>query len=208
MQTLIGFIKVTLLVAYTASSSFASEDLGQLGKVYPVIERDMTEIIKEKIAEKKQSGEIDRLHKRLEKRGLERVKRPIGVKKSRAISYRSFLIDPTYTVQSDIKDAKGAVLYPRGYSFNPLDIKPLTKTLCFIDGDDDEQIEWLMQYCGDGQEFKNILVNGDYQHAVNETGLRLYFDQGGYLSTKFRVDALPAVVRQSGKYLYVEEYEI
>lgn len=207
VQLVALFNKVVIIFLSCLSLTWASEDLGQLGKVYPVIERDMVEVIKERISEKQKSGELDTLHKTLQSKGKEFVRRPVGKKLPRAGAYRSFLVDPSYTLERDIKDADGNILFRKGYTFNPLEIKPLTKTLCFIDGDDKEQVEWLKQYCGKGVEFKNILVNGDYEKVAKDVGERMYFDQKAYLLTKFRIENLPAVVRQSGKYLYVEEYK-
>lgn len=204
----VTFVSAQMVLISCVSCSWANHDLGQLGKVYPVIERDMTEVIKEKIEEKQKSGVFNALNEDLVNKGRAYVSRPNGTQLPRAKEYRAFLIDPTYTLERDIHNGDGQLLFKKGYSFNPLAIKPMTKTLCFIDGDDEQQVEWLQQYCGSGNEFKNILTNGDYQQTFKKTGFRLYFDQGGYLAAKFRIAGLPAVVRQSGNHLYVEEYGI
>ena len=45
---------------------------------------------------------------------------------------------------------------------NPLAIKSLTKALCFIDGDNKNQLSWVKQKCGENPLNKIILVNGDF----------------------------------------------
>ena len=113
-----------------------------------------------------------------------------------------------YTLEKDITDADGKILFKAGTKVNPLEVKPLTKTLCFIDGDDPEQVTWLETYCGKDARNKLILVNGDYLAVTEKTGMRLYFDQRGYLVERFGIKAVPAVIRQSGKVLYVEEFPV
>lgn len=53
-----------------------------------------------------------------------------------------------------------------------------------------------------------ILVSGDFLAVTEQIGMRLYFDQRGYLVERFGIQAVPAVIRQSGKVLYVEEFPI
>ncbi len=196
------------LVAFIVSFKALSTDLGQLGKSYPIIEPDLIETIKTMLQKKQDSGEMDVLNERLKGNAKTYVQRPPGVSLPKAAEYRGFAVDPTYTVSQDIRDAHGKVLFPAGYTINPLTIKPLTKALCFIDGDDVEQVQWLEKYCPDNYRFKRILVNGDFNLVTKKTKSRVYFDQKGYLISHFRIKALPAVVRQSGGLLYVEEFKI
>lgn len=208
MRTLAGFLKAALLVACTASFSASANDLGQMGKTYPIAEPDLIETIKAKLAEKQENGELDALNKKWQDDGKQYVRRPPGKTLPRATEYRAFAVDPTYTVPNDIKDAEGKVLYKAGFTFNPLQVKPLTRTLCFIDGDDPDQVNWLEHYCGDAISFKRILINGDFVEVSKKTKARIYFDQRGFLLSHFRIEAVPAVVRQSGGLLYVEEFKL
>lgn len=203
-----GFLKIALSVLCIAFSNAYAKDLGQLGKSYPIAEPDLIETIKAMLAEKQANGELDAMHNDLKENGKRFVRRPPGKPLPRATDYRAFAIDPTYTVPEDVKDAEGRVLYKAGFTFNPLEIKPLTRTLCFIDGDDPDQVKWLDEFCGDEVSFKRILINGDYIEVTNNTKARIYFDQNGFLISHFRIQAVPAVVRQSGGLLYVEEFKL
>lgn len=208
MPTLAGLMKAALLVVCIVFSNAHAADLGQLGKTYPIIEPDLIDTIKAMLAEKQANGELDALHDDLRENGKEYVRRPPGKPLPRATVYRAFAIDPTYTLANDIKDAEGRMLYKAGFTFNPLHIKPLTTTLCFIDGDDPAQITWLEEVCGDAILFKRILINGDYNHVTKTTKAKVYFDQQGFLTSHFRIEAVPAVVRQAGGLLYVEQFKL
>lgn len=201
-------MKAALLVVCIAFSNAYATDLGQLGKTYPIAEPDLIDTIKAMLAEKQANGELDAMHNDLRENGKQYVRRPPGKPLPRATDYRAFAIDPTYTVPNDIKDADGKVLYKAGFTFNPLQVKPLTKTLCFIDGDDPDQVKWLEEFCGDAISFKRILINGDYNQVTETTKAKIYFDQQGFLISHFRIEAVPAVVRQSGGLLYVEEFKL
>ena len=208
MSKLAGYLKKTLLVVLFVSCNAFASDLGVIGKTYPIIERDLIDVIHERIEEKTKSGELDELHQGMKDRSKEYASRPPGVGLPRATEYRAIEVNPVYTLEEDIVDAEGKVLFKAGPKVNPLEIRPLTKTLCFIDGDDQEQVAWMQKYCAQEPRNKLILVNGDFELVSKKTGLRLYFDQRGYLVGRLGITALPAVVRQSGKVLYVEEFPI
>jgi len=208
MRILTGFLQAVLLVACTVFSSVYATDLGQLGKSYLIAEPNLIDTIKAMLEEKQKNGELERMHNEWADNAKDYVRRPPSKALPKAQIYRAFGVDPTYTLPDDIKDAEGNVLYKAGFTFNPLKIKPLTKTLCFIDGDDQEQINWLEEFCGNAISFKRILVNGDYNDVTNNTKAKIYYDQNGFLVSHFRIEAVPAVVRQSGDLLYVEEFKL
>lgn len=196
------------LVVLIASFDAAGRDLGVIGNTHPIIERDLIEVIHERIQEKTESGELGDLHDGMTNNAKGYAKRPLGVDLPRAEEYRAVEVSPLYTLEKDITDAEGKVLFKAGTKVNPLEIKPLTKTLCFINGDDPDQVAWLKHFCAKDIRNKMILVNGDYLAVTEELGMRLYFDQRGYLVERFGIQAVPAVIRQSGKVLYVEEFPI
>lgn len=200
--------KIGLLVALTASFNAYSKDLGVIGKSYPIIEKDFLDFIHDRIDQKTKSGEVDALNKKLSDMSEGYAKRPTGVQLPRVVEYRAQEIIPQYTLKQDITDAEGNVIYRAGTKVNPLEIKPLSKTLCFIDGDDRAQVDWLKKYCISNPKNKLILVNGDYLKLAAELNTRLYFDQKGSLVSQFGIKAVPAVIRQSGHVLYEEEFPV
>lgn len=209
MNKSVGYLKAASLVALIASCNAAlAKDLGVIGKSYPIIERDLVEVIHERIQQKTESGELDAMHQGMRDRSKGYARRPPGVSLPRAQEYRAVEINPLYTLDRDITDADGKVLFTAGTQVNPLEVNPLTKVLCFIDGDDPAQVNWLQNYCAKDIRNKMILVNGDFLAVSEQIGMRLYFDQRGYLVERFGIQAVPAVIRQSGKVLYVEDFPI
>lgn len=204
------FHLIRLLVALYAffSSLVFANDLGVIGKVYEITERDLLEVMHERMNQKMESGEMDQIYKGMQDDFKQYAMRPPGIKLPRATEYRATEISPLYTLDRDIVDADGKLLFKAGTQVNPLEVNPLTKALCFIDGDDVEQVEWMLKYCTNHEPNKLILVNGDVGRLMKELNRRLYFDQRQILVNKFEIAALPAVVRQSGTVLYVEEFPI
>ena len=208
IDQLVGFKKIALLVLLTASFNLTAKDLGVIGKTYPIKEKDMIEAMKEVAAEKIANGDLEQLNREMEETGKQYVKTPPGTFLPRATEYRATEINPVYKLLEDITDANGKVIFKAGVEVNPLEVKPLGKTLCFIDGNDPEQVEWLLKYCTDSSLNKLILINGNYAEISEKHNIRLYFDQRGFLIKRFNIQAVPAVIRQSGLVLYVEEFPI
>lgn len=202
-------MNLRLLVALSLfSNGVLATDLGVIGTVYPIKEKNLIEHIRDKLVQKEQSGELVQLHGKLKDQAVAYAKRPGGISIPRAGAYRALEINPTYTLDRDITDADGNVLFKAGTQVNPLDIRPLTKALCFVDGDDKEQLEWVRRHCTANTRNKIILVNGDIEVAGKYLQRRVYFDQQASLVAKFQIQALPAVIRQSGKVIYVEEFPV
>lgn len=201
-------MKAILLVALFACFSTAyAEDLGVIGEVYPIHEEDLIEAIKSRLKAMQDSGELDAQHRELTDRSRAYVRRPPGVSLPRAERYQARPFDLSFTLQESIKDAEGNTLFEKGITINPLSHRPLTRALCFINGDDSAQVIWLEEACPVGAS-KSILVNGDIAELMQALGRRLYFDQAGVLVQRFEITALPAVVRQSDEVLYVEQFPI
>lgn len=196
------------MVVLIASFDAIAKDLGLIGPSYPIIERDLIEVIHGRIQKKIEAGELDALHEGLIEDSKNYAARPPGTALPRAEVYRAVEINPVYTLEQDIIDADGKVLFKAGTQVNPLTLKPLTKMLCFIDGDDLQQVTWLVTHCAADSRNKLILVNGDFLAITQQLDRRLYFDQQGFLVDRFTIQSLPAVIRQSGEVLYLEEFPI
>ena len=192
---------VPLLLALPASVQ--ARDYGQRGAMFPVIERDLLEQIHTRLAQMEKSGETARLNQELKRRTIARVNRPdpvVGL--IRAHESRSWPFDPTITLAADIREAKGELIHAAGTRVNPLDSVALRVPLLFLDGDDPAQIAWALRQ---DPNAKLILVKGAPLELMKARQRRFYFDQGGNLTEKFAIRAVPARVRQNGRVLEVSE---
>ena len=139
-------------------------------------------------------------------RGLEQAERD-----------REYYYDPTYVLPDDAKLPDGTILYKAGTSVNPLEHMKLERRMIFIDGRVSKQVEWLKDYIDelkavDQVAEKNhllqnriILTGGKIFDLQKELGETLYFDQAGELTGKFGIKCLPAVARQEGNLLKINE---
>mgnify|MGYP001579505787 CR=1 FL=1 len=209
MRRLVLYQKILLLAALTAFSNVvAARDIGTIGPTYQILERDLVDLIKDRLNQKKSTGELDALNQQMKSRGKQYAARPQGITLPPAAEYKAIALNPLYTLDKDIADANGKILYFKGTQVNPLKLKPLTKSLCFFDGDDEKQVQWILQFCAKEKKNKLIMINGDYLALSKKTQLRLYFDQRGFLVNRFGITAVPSVVRQSGEVLYVEAFPV
>ncbi|KWV92512.1 type-F conjugative transfer system protein TraW [Erythrobacter sp. AP23] len=198
-----SFLPLGALLLAAFPSGVQARDYGQRGAVFPVIERDLLEQIHSRLAQMEKSGETARLNQELKRRTIVRVNRPDPVAGLiRAHESRSWQFDPTITLAADIRGAKGELIHAAGTRVNPLDSVKLRSDLLFFDGDDPAQIRWALRQDANA---KLILVKGAPLELMNARQRRFYFDQGGKLTEKFGIKAVPARVRQNGRQLEISE---
>jgi conjugal transfer pilus assembly protein TraW len=123
----------------------------------------------------------------------------------RAGADRTFLVDLTYTLDRDIPDGKGGVLYPRGFRFNPLDYVPYSQTLVVVAGDDPDQLEWLETSGYAGRPDAKVLLTGGSYTDLAQRLRRPVFYADHRLVRRFNLQAVPAVVRRQGSLMEVRE---
>lgn len=192
---------LTMLVA----APLAARDYGQQGTVFPILEPDILKSIEAKLRAAEASGKIAAMNKELAKRTTALVKRPPPVAElTTATKIRSWTYDPTITIGEDIRDHKGALIIARGRRINPLDTVGLRQSLVFLDGDNAGQVAWALESTTQ-LNAKLILTGGSPFDRMKAAQRRFYFDQGGQLTAKFGIHALPAVVEQQGKVLKITE---
>jgi conjugal transfer pilus assembly protein TraW len=175
--------------------------IGTFGQVYTIAEPDaLTEI--EKRAKAVNWRSI------LDKERPEEFRPPNLVSLPRARHDRSFLVDMTYTLEFDVPDGRGGLLYPRGYRFNPLDYVPFNQTLVIIDGDDPEQLAWLKNSALLSEPDSLILLTQGAFSTIGEQLGRAVFYADRRILKRFNLAAVPSVVSRKGRLMEVREIEI
>lgn len=202
-------LQLTAMMLLTFSVSSGAKDLGTWGNVFEPAEQDMLTFIQNRLKGMEQTGELDRLREEATARVKEHAVRPTPVEGlSKAMTYRSFAWDPTFTVKETITDMKGNVVARKGDTVNPLDKVPFSQVLYFIDGDDREQVNWTRQQIAGQTDFKVILVKGNIMDSSNALNERIYFDQSGVLTRKFGFEHIPARISRDGRVMKVEEIPV
>lgn len=200
-----GLRRIVCWAVLTACCSAQAEDLGQVGRSWPVAERDMAEELIARLREKEASGELAKLHEGMRERAKASVRTPRSLGLPRAAKTRSFLFDPSITVPYDLSDAEGRVFQKAGTSVNPLDHMTLTKRVVFMDASDAAQLDWLRKQLAVPGAMKLVLTGGSPETVSKQVHRPAWFDQDGSLVKTFGIQAVPAVVLQEGRLLRIRE---
>lgn len=193
------------MIACLGASTVAARDYGQLGPTSPVIEPDLLAAIEARLMAAQASGKIAAMNKTLAAHTEAKVKRPPTVPGiSVTTTARTWTYDPTITVGEDIFDHRGNLIIAKGRKVNPLDTVGLRQSLVFLDADDPTQLRWAVRSTT-ALNAKLILTNGSPFTVMKAEQRRVYFDQGGKLTSKFGILHTPAVVEQAGRVLKITE---
>lgn len=193
----------TLLVTCSA----IADDLGTIGPVYDIAERDLIEVIKERLHKMQETGELSRLEEEYKRRVIEGIENPKpipGIKPTEQA--RTYYVDPTFTLERNIVDENGRIIYPAGTKVNPFDYDRMSKVLLFFDASDEKQKAFAKRFIDESSmPVKPILVGGKPLELMREWKKQVYFDQMGILTRRFRITHVPAVVSQEDKRIRVDE---
>ena len=182
-----------------------AKDLGKIGNTYPIAEKDALEEIKEK------AKNID-ISRYINKNKLEnKIKnyRPNDTPPLKtAHSDSSFTVDLTYTLDFDITDGRGNIVYPKGYTFNPLDYINYNRTIVVINGADNRQVEWFEE-SKYGKDINTLLLitNGSY-YRLSQKLKRQVFYANTKIVERFELKAVPSVIYQKENVMEVKEIAV
>jgi len=185
-------------------------DLGSIGPTYPIGEANLLEFIAQRLRDKQASGELDRLQAQARERGIQDVRQPQPVAGLRTTQQpRTFYFDPSFTLDRNILDPQGHLMFAAGSRHNPLDVVSLSRHLLFFDARDARQVsrarELIQRYQG---QVKAILTAGSYLDLMKAWRTPVYYDQQGVLTRRLGIAQVPALVSQEGKRLRVDELEV
>ncbi|OPL12118.1 MAG: hypothetical protein AVO38_03560 [delta proteobacterium ML8_D] len=193
---IIGFFLVMCSPGYAAV-----HDLGTVGRSYAIVEKNAIEEIKAK------AGAVDWRQVFSPETMGDAIKeyKPDFLNLPHAVETRKRLVDISYTLDIDIPDGKGGILYPAGYTFNPLEYTRYMKTIVVINGDDPAQVKWFTASDYAGAFNTMILLSDGSYYDLAEKFKRPVYYASSHIIKRLQLRAVPSVVRQSGKYLEVEE---
>ena len=197
-----------LAVALLVGASVAqAADLGAIGPTYGIGEPHLLNFIEQRLRAKERSGELQQLIEQAQARGIDAVKRPQAVSGLQpTATARTFYFDPSFTLDRNITDARGQLLFAAGTRKNPLDVVSLSKHLLFFDARDRRQVtrahELIARYAG---KVKPILTGGSYLDVMKAWRIPVYYDQQGTLTRRFGIRQVPALVSQEGARLRIDE---
>lgn len=202
--------RLPLLMACAAAlqgSPAHALDLGRIGPTYGIAEPHLLADIERRLREKERSGELQRLMDEARMRSVEAVRLPPPVPGLKAAeSARTFYIDPSFTLDRNIVDASGRLLFAAGMRKNPLEVVSLSRRLLFFDGRDPRQVRRARQLmAGNEARIKPILTGGSYLDLMKSWRVPVYYDQHGVLTRRLGIRQVPALVSQDGLRLRIDE---
>ena len=180
-------------------SSVHAKVIGTYGTTYRITERDALTEIEER------ARQVD-WNKVLDKRKVENYQGPPDkASLPRAKRNRSFPVYMTYTTEIDVPDGKGGILYPKGYTFNPLDYVTYPKTLVVINGTDPDQVKWFAASEYDKKlDVTLLLTEGNFGTLSKRISRPLFYADSKMIE-RLKLKAVPSVIRQKGRLMEVTE---
>jgi conjugal transfer pilus assembly protein TraW len=173
--------------------------LEPVGKTYPIVEQDITKELQQKAT----NIDIEALfntHNHYQPANLHPL--------PRAANDRVFTVDLTHNLENDIKDSQGNLLYPQGFTFNPLQYAGLSGGLVVIDGSDPEQIEWFKGSPYFQNQRAILLLSGGYAAEVKQELHRPVYYLTHDIAARLQLKAVPSVIIEQDSKLTVREVRL
>ena len=195
-----------IISALLLSINAKAKDFGVVGRTSEIKEVDAIEEIKGKLSDMEARGELNEHNERMKKEVSDRIKSPKSLNLGRASEVREYEYDPSIEVKEDLKDARGIVFHRKGTKVNPLDVVSMPYELIFFDGEDEDQLKYVIKKYEESEiKPKLILTGGSPVKLEEEYKLDFYFDQRGVLIKQLGIKVVPAIVMQDGKVLKIRE---
>ena len=185
----------------------AAKDFGQQGQVFVIIEDDLLQVIISKLNHLNQNGELQEHQRYIQNKVKERIIEPVANNLPETVKSREFFYDPSITVHEDLIDHKGNIFKHKGEKINPLDTYSFKEPWLFFNLQSPKQKQFALNRLKN-QKLKLILTRGKPLELMQELNQVVYFDQFGWLSKKFNITQVPAIVEQQGKRLKITEIEL
>jgi conjugal transfer pilus assembly protein TraW len=189
-----------------AGDQYAIKNLGVFGVTFPIKERSLMEVLREKLQSEQGRVLLQAFEERLKKLTEESrsyIPKPVE-SVTPTTKHKSYLFNPAIVLPHDLKDHEGNRFYKAGDLINPLDHITLSKDYLFIDGDKPKQIEWAKGYQKQKQVMI-VLVKGDPITVMKDHQIQVFFDQEGAMVQRFKLKHVPCSIVQDGKNLRITE---
>lgn len=182
-------------------------NLGSFGSAVAVAERDMAEMITERLAQLDLTAQADAARQRfwdtLGYLDLPRADRP-----------RVRLLDPTFEVTQTIVTPDGVVLAREGDRINPLERVPFLDVVIVFDATREEQVEFVREQIALHRDRPITLISTVFNRDGGWAWLMRTSDSIGRpvhllqedLRSRFQVERVPTVITSEGLRFRVEEF--
>ena len=126
----------------------------------------------------------------------------------RATKDATTMVDLTHTLEQDVQDANGQVLYPAGFTFNPLRYVSLSGALVVIDGSDPEQVAWFKGSPYGSNRRALLLLSGGVAAALRDELRRPVAYLTEDIARPLQLRAVPSIVVERDNQLMIREVSL
>jgi conjugal transfer pilus assembly protein TraW len=173
-----------------------------VGKTYPIVEKDAINELQDKASSLNWNKYRASLRKKLES-----YRPPDWINLPHSREDHEYTTTIIHTLDFDITDKEGNVIYPAGYRFNPLEYISLPFGMVFIDGNDEGQVNWVKGYIDKHPLTRILIVDGPVFEVMDRLNRRVYY-AGGRIIEKLQVRAVPSIVMQEGSLLRIKQLRV
>ena len=182
-------VKKIILISVLLFNLYSlGKDKGVYGELFEIEEKDLLEHVTSRLKKLEENGELKWIQDGIQKRIMKNIEEPRdidGIIKTKEA--RIFEFDTTIEVTENLKDQKGRIFAKKGDKYNALNYITYSKTLLFIDGNDEEQIEWAKLKLLKHKNVKIILVKGKPLKLQERLKRPIYFDQYGIITKRMGI---------------------
>ena len=194
--------EVLILVLLTGLPLARAREIVQLEPVGPtsaVIETDLAEALRQRAV----SVDVERL------RSAQARYQPANLQAlPRATKDATTMVDLTHTLEQDLIDTQGTILYPRGLTFNPLQYVSLSGALVVIDGSDPEQVAWFKGSSYGANHRALLLLSGGLAATLRDELGRPVAYLTEDIAQRLQLRAVPSVVVERDNQLMIREVSL
>ena len=126
----------------------------------------------------------------------------------RATKHTTTVVDLTHTLEQDLVDAQGTILYPAGFTFNPLRYVSLSSVLVVIDGSDPEQVAWFNGSPYGANHRALLLLSGGLAVRLRDELRRPVAYLTEDIAQRLQLRAVPSVVVERDNQLVIREVSL
>ena len=194
----------------------AAKVVGKEGTTYPIRERSFQEVINERVEQfnfdawkhDQQLRVSDNANKFRQADAVSNL--------PAARTGQAYRVDLTYKLPYDIKDIQGNVIYPSGFTYNPLELMAkkgmgLSTVVVVLNGENENELKWFQNKFSDLEpgDITLLITDGYAIELAGKLNRRVQY-LPKLLKERFVIKETPSVVvqRPREKFLTVKTYAI
>lgn len=197
-----------ILLVFTLSYAKIVEVV-RVGKTYPFAEKDFLEEINTYL--KNHKGEIVKKSLKLREKAKEKILafKPDTATLTPAEVNSTRIIDLTYTLPFDIKDANGKIIYPKGFTFNPAKYVRLNYEIVVLNANRKEEVEWFFKskYSKNPLMYRVFLTDGSWYEFAKRYKHQVYYCLP-QIQKRFKLRHTISIIKQIGDKFQIKEIAV